>query len=110
MACKSNVPSGRLIFCAHGIIILLTQNSSQLTLSCHRCAMHYTGNPWLVNQMSASQPLDFLRSWYNIRKGQSQWTHKHLPSFLEQMLMRPFDERSEPGKPKVFRVSARNLQ
>jgi hypothetical protein len=23
------------------------------------------GNPWLVNQMSASQPLDFLRLWYN---------------------------------------------
>ncbi|MCM1327179.1 MAG: hypothetical protein NC094_11310, partial [Bacteroidales bacterium] len=22
-------------------------------------------NPWLENQMSAAQPLDFLRSWYN---------------------------------------------
>ena len=42
-----------------------SQNSSQLTLSCHRFAMHYTGNPWLGNQMSASQPLDFLRTWYN---------------------------------------------
>ena len=28
----------------YGIMILLTQNSSQLTLSCHRAAMHYTGS------------------------------------------------------------------
>ena len=32
----------------------------------------YTGNPWLENQMSALQPLDFLRSWYDVRKGRSQ--------------------------------------
>lgn len=42
---------------AHGI------KSAELT--CHRFAMHNTSVPWLENQMSAAQPLDFLRTWYN---------------------------------------------
>ncbi|MCM1186414.1 MAG: hypothetical protein NC251_10075 [Lachnoclostridium sp.] len=53
----------------YGIMILLAQNPSQLALPCphkawKRFVRHYT-EPWLENQMSASQPLDFLRSWYN---------------------------------------------
>ena len=63
MACKSNVPSGRLISCAHGIMSV---------------------------------------------KGRVKWTYRHLPSLLEQVPIRPFDERSEPVKPKVLRVSARD--
>ncbi|MCR2050094.1 hypothetical protein NSB25_22865, partial [Acetatifactor muris] len=43
-----------------------SQNSSQHKLSCRHCAAHYTGTPWLENQMSPSEPLDFLRTWYNM--------------------------------------------
>ncbi|MCM1217144.1 MAG: hypothetical protein NC548_21815, partial [Lachnospiraceae bacterium] len=39
-------------------------------------------------------------------KGRVKWTKTHLPSLLERMCLCPFDERSEPEKPKVFRVSA----
>ena len=35
----------------HGIMILPVQNASLLTLSCHHFVMHYTGNPWLADQM-----------------------------------------------------------
>ena len=50
-------------------MILLSQNSSRLTLSCrHLCGALY-GLPRLEDQMSASRPLDFLRSWYNVCKG-----------------------------------------
>ncbi len=43
-------------------------------------------------------------------KGRVKWPYRHLPSLLEQMPMRPFDERSEPVKPKVLRVSARTYR
>lgn len=36
-------------------------------------------------------------------KGRVKRTGKQMPSLLEQMLSRTFDERSETGKPKVFR-------
>ena len=50
----------------YGIMILLTHNSRQLALPCRRFAAHYTGKPRLENQMPASQPLDFLRTWYTV--------------------------------------------
>ncbi len=40
-------------------------------------------------------------------KGRAKCPKKQLPSLLGQVLLRGFGERSEPGKPKVFRVSAR---
>lgn len=40
-------------------------------------------------------------------KGRAKCPKKQLPSLLGQALLRGFGERSEPGKPKVFRVSAR---
>ena len=43
-------------------------------------------------------------------KGRVKWPYRHLPSLLEQMPMRPLDERSEPVKPKVLRVSARTYR
>ena len=46
-------------------MILHSQNSSQHKLTCRHCVAHYTGSPWLENQMSPSEPLDFLRTWYN---------------------------------------------
>lgn len=36
-------------------------------------------------------------------KGRVKWSENRLPSLLEQPTLRPFDERSDPGKPKVFR-------
>ncbi len=48
-------------------MILHSQNASQHKLSCRHCVAHYTGNPRLENQMSPSEPLDFLRTWYNMR-------------------------------------------
>ncbi len=39
-------------------------------------------------------------------KGRVERPQRHLPSLLGQMPLRPFDERSEPGKTKFFRVSA----
>lgn len=43
-------------------------------------------------------------------KGRAKWTYGQMPSLLGQMSIGPFGERSEPGNPKGFRVSARNLQ
>ena len=43
-------------------------------------------------------------------KGRVKWPDKHMPSLLEQMLIRTFGERSEPEKTLVFRVSARKLR
>ena len=48
-----------------GIMILHSQNTIQRRLSCRHCVAHYTWNPWLENQMVPSEPLDFLRTWYN---------------------------------------------
>jgi len=39
-------------------------------------------------------------------KGRVKWAKKQVPSVLEQLFLCSFDERSELGKPKVFRVSA----
>ena len=55
----------------YGIMILLTQNSSLLSLACHHFVMHYTATHGLKIKCPFG-PLDFLHSWYNIRKGQSQ--------------------------------------
>ncbi|MCM1327119.1 MAG: hypothetical protein NC094_10720 [Bacteroidales bacterium] len=54
-------------------MILPAQNASQLALPCphkawERFVRHYT-EPWLENQMSAAQPLDFRRTWYNDSAG-----------------------------------------
>ena len=44
--------------------------------------------------------------WYNVRKGERQMAEKQMPSLLVQMPFRAFGERSDRGKPKVFRGSA----
>ena len=53
-------------------MILHSQNSSQprAVLPPLRGALYL--EPWLENQMSPLEPLDFLRTWYDARKGQSQ--------------------------------------
>ena len=43
-------------------------------------------------------------------KGRVKWTTTQLLSLLKQVCERPLDERSEPGKPQVLRVSARSLR
>ncbi len=43
----------------------------------------------------------------NVRKGQSQVTEKQMLCLHKQMDFRSFDERSDRGKPKVFRGTAR---
>ena len=35
-------------------------------------------------------------------KGRVKWTENPLQSLLKQRVVRPFDERSEPGKPRGF--------
>lgn len=42
-------------------------------------------------------------------KGRGKWLGKQMPSLLEQMFSQLFGERSDLGKPKVFRGSARNM-
>ena len=43
------------------------------------------------------------QAWYNVRKGQSQVTEKQMPCLHGDMFFQSFDERSDRGKPKVFR-------
>ena len=43
-------------------------------------------------------------------QGRAKWIEKQMSSLLEQMLSYPFGERSDPGKPKVFQGSARDLR
>ena len=43
-------------------------------------------------------------------KGRIKCPNGQLPSVLKQMYVWTFDERSEPEKLQVFRVSARNLR
>lgn len=42
-------------------------------------------------------------------KGRVKWAENQVPGLPEQMVIRPFEERSEPGKSLIFRASARNL-
>ena len=49
-------------------MILLAQNASLLTLSCHHFVMHYTVIHGLQIKCPFG-PLDFLRSWYNDSAG-----------------------------------------
>lgn len=43
-------------------------------------------------------------------KGRVKCPEKQLPCLHRQMLIRGFDERSEPAKPEALRVSARYLK
>ncbi|MCM1214396.1 MAG: hypothetical protein NC548_07730 [Lachnospiraceae bacterium] len=43
-------------------------------------------------------------------KGRVKYPKKQMPCLHEQMLIRESDERSEPEKSLIFRVSARNMQ
>ena len=43
-------------------------------------------------------------------KGRVKWVENRLPSLLEQTVIRPFDERSDPSKSLILRGSARSLQ
>lgn len=40
-------------------------------------------------------------------KGRVKWAYNQQPSLHERLAVRPFDERSDSGKPKGFRSSAR---
>ena len=42
-------------------------------------------------------------------KGRAKQPHSKTPSLLEQLVMRLLEERSEPGKPAVFRICVRSL-
>lgn len=43
-------------------------------------------------------------------KGRVKWTENQMPSLLEQLVIRPFDERSDPSKSLILRGSARELR
>ena len=45
--------------------------------------------------------------WYNVPKGRAKYAQTQLPSSLEQLCLGAFGERSERGKSKIFRASAR---
>ncbi len=43
-------------------------------------------------------------------KGRVKWTENQMPSLLEQLVIRPFDERSDSSKSLILRSSARDLR
>ena len=65
---------------------------------------HYTGPK---HSGVAIGTIYYVQStWYNVRKGRGKATRTQMLCWHKQMRSWGFDERSEPGKPSVSRVSA----